>query len=157
MTPQEAAWQAATEASEVLAPETGLFAGVDTADFSRSVLSVLARATTRPDQVTEAWLQFGNAMLRAWPVAAARWFGSDLEPPVPLDAKDRRFADPTWEGNPAFFALRQAYLAARRLGEDLLTAGRGRRHGRPQGRSWSWASCSTRCPRPTSCSRTRPR
>src|SRR5262249_21670767 len=121
----EAAWQAATDASEVLAPETGLFAGVDTADFGRSVLSVLARATTRPDQVGEAWLQFGNAMLRAWPVAAARWLGSDLEPPVPLDAKDRRFADPTWDGNPAFFALRQAYLATRRLGEELLAAGEG--------------------------------
>jgi polyhydroxyalkanoate synthase len=125
VSPQEAAWQAATDASEVLAPETGLFGGVDTADFGRSVLSVLARATTRPDQVTEAWLEFGNAMARAWPVAAARWFGSDMEPPVPLDPKDRRFADPTWDGNPAFFALRQAYLAARRLGEELLAAGEG--------------------------------
>ena len=125
MSPREAAWDAATEASEVLAPETGLFARVDTADFGRSVLAVMARAATRPDQVAGAWLQFGTAMARTWPVAAARWFGSDLEPPVPLDAKDRRFADPTWDGNPAFFALRQAYLAARRLGEELLAAGEG--------------------------------
>ena len=125
MSPQEAAWQAGADASEVLAPETGLFAGVDPADFGRSVLAVLARAATRPADVTEAWLQFGTAMARTWPVAAARWLGSDLEPPVPVDAKDRRFADPTWNDNPGFFALRQAYLAARRLGEDLLAAGQG--------------------------------
>ena len=43
----------------------------------------------------------------------------------PFDARDRRFADPAWDANPGYFALRQAYLAARRLGEDLLAAGRG--------------------------------
>src|SRR6202035_4956010 len=48
-----------------------------------------------------------------------------VAPPVPFDAKDRRFADPAWEDNPGYFAVRQAYLAARRLSEDLLAAGRG--------------------------------
>jgi polyhydroxyalkanoate synthase len=59
------------------------------------------------------------------PVATARWLGSEAAPPVPVDARDRRFADPAWEDNPGYFALRQSYLAARRLGEDLLAAGRG--------------------------------
>jgi polyhydroxyalkanoate synthase len=44
---------------------------------------------------------------------------------VPPGEKDKRFADQAWDGNPGYFALRQAYLATRRLGEDLLAAGRG--------------------------------
>jgi polyhydroxyalkanoate synthase len=72
-----------------------------------------------------AWLRFGAAMSRVWPVAAARWLGADTPPPVPVDARDKRFADPAWDHNPGFFALRQAYLAARRLAGDLLTAGHG--------------------------------
>jgi polyhydroxyalkanoate synthase len=62
--------------------------------------------------------------MRIWPVATARWFGLDAEPPVPEPA-DKRFADRTWSGNPAFFALRQAYLAAVRLNRDVLEAGAG--------------------------------
>ncbi|HYU03269.1 MAG TPA: alpha/beta fold hydrolase, partial [Jatrophihabitantaceae bacterium] len=37
----------------------------------------------------------------------------------------RRFADPSWEHNPAYFALRQTYLAAKLLGDEILAAGRG--------------------------------
>ena len=44
---------------------------------------------------------------------------------MPPGEKDKRFADPAWEDNPGYFALRQAYLATTRLGEDLLAAGRG--------------------------------
>jgi polyhydroxyalkanoate synthase len=64
-------------------------------------------------------------MARAWPAAVARWLGPEQEPPVPVDDRDKRFADPAWGGNPGYFALRQAYLAARRLGEDLVAAGQG--------------------------------
>ena len=38
---------------------------------------------------------------------------------------DKRFADPTWTDNPAFFAIRQAHLATSRLVSDLLEAGSG--------------------------------
>jgi polyhydroxyalkanoate synthase len=40
-------------------------------------------------------------------------------------AKDKRFADPAWQDNPAFFAIGQAYLAAVQLADGLLAAGRG--------------------------------
>jgi polyhydroxyalkanoate synthase subunit PhaC len=122
---QEAARQAGRDACEVLAPESGLLARLDPADLGESVLSVLGRATARAAEIGTAWLRFGTALARTWPVAAARWLGSEVDPPVPVDARDRRFADPSWDGNPGYFALRQAYLAARRLGEELLAAGRG--------------------------------
>jgi polyhydroxyalkanoate synthase subunit PhaC len=121
----DAAWQAGADACETLAPEAGLLARLDPADFGQSVLSVLGRAALRPAEVAAAWARFGMVLAKAWPAATARWLGSTMAPPVPADPGDRRFADPSWDRNPAYFALRQGYLAARRLGEDLLTAGRG--------------------------------
>jgi polyhydroxyalkanoate synthase len=126
MSPQEGtAWQVGVDASEVLGPESSVFAQVDPVDFGSSLLSVLGRAAGHPDEVGSAWLRFGAAVAEAGPSAVARWLGSDREPPVPVDDRDKRFADPAWDGNPGWFALRQAYLAARRLGDDLLAAGRG--------------------------------
>jgi polyhydroxyalkanoate synthase subunit PhaC len=127
MSARETAWQAGADASEVLGPESSVFAQVDPMDFGSSVLSVLGRAAGRPDEVRDAWLRFATAMAEAWPAAVGHWLGEDGEPPVPVDDRDKRFADPAWDGNPGYFALRQAYLAARRLGEDLLAAGQGDR------------------------------
>jgi poly[(R)-3-hydroxyalkanoate] polymerase subunit PhaC len=127
MSARETAWQAGADASEVLGPESSVFAQVDPVDFGSSVLSVLGRASGRPDEVRDAWLRFATAMAEAWPAAVGHWLGEDGEPPVPVDDRDKRFADPAWDGNPGYFALRQAYLAARRLGEDLLAAGQGDR------------------------------
>jgi polyhydroxyalkanoate synthase subunit PhaC len=125
MNAQESAWQEGADAAEALAPETGLIAQLDPADFGGSLLSVMARAAGRPAEVAAAGLQFGTTLARIWPVATSRWLGSEVAPPVALDARDRRFADPAWDDNPGYFAVRQAYLAARRLSEDLLAAGRG--------------------------------
>jgi len=125
MSVEEPAWQSGTQASEILGPEMDLLARLDPADFGASLLAALARAAGRPVEVGGAWLRFGSAMARVWPVALARWAGADMPPPVPADEKDKRFADRAWGGNPAYFALRQAYLATREFGEDLLTAGRG--------------------------------
>jgi polyhydroxyalkanoate synthase subunit PhaC len=121
----DTAWQAGADACEALAPEADLLARLDPANFAESALSVLGRAALRPAEVAKAWARFGTALAKVWPAAAARWLGSAMAPPVPADPADRRFADPFWDHNPAYFALRQGYLAARLLGEDLLRAGRG--------------------------------
>src|SRR5260370_31105009 len=55
----------------------------------------------------------------------AHWMGADTPQPVPIPEGDKRFADRTWSDNPAFFAVRQAHLAASRLVSDLLEAGAG--------------------------------
>ena len=45
MSPQEGtAWQVGADASEVLGPESSVFAQLDPVDFGSSVLSVLGRA-----------------------------------------------------------------------------------------------------------------
>ena len=93
MSAQESAWQEGVAAAEALAPETDLVAQLDPADFGRSLLSVIARAAGRPAEVAAAGLQFGVTLARIWPVATSRWLGSEVAPPVPVDARDRRFAD----------------------------------------------------------------
>ena len=42
---------------------------------------------------------------------------------MPADPRDKRFTDPAWENNPAYWALRQAYLATRQYGLDMLRLG----------------------------------
>jgi polyhydroxyalkanoate synthase subunit PhaC len=125
MSAQEPAWPPGADASEALGPESGLLARLDPADFGESLLAVLARAAGRPAEVAGAALRYGAALASLGPVAAARWLGAGVPGPVPAGPGDRRFADPAWEHNPGFFALRQAYLATRRLGEETLAAGRG--------------------------------
>ncbi len=49
----------------------------------------------------------------------------EVRPPVRVPEGDKRFADPAWSENPAFFAVRQGYLVASQLVSDLLAAGAG--------------------------------
>src|SRR5262249_11565605 len=123
---EDTAWQAGAAASEVLGPEGGLFARIDPADLGRSTLAVLARAAWRPAEVSAAWQRFLTAMVQAGPAAIGRRGGpTSAEPGGRAEIADRRFADPAWTGNPAYFAMLQAYLATKRFADDLLTAGRG--------------------------------
>ncbi len=118
------AWQAAEAAAEALAPETGEFASLDSAGLGEAVRTVLLRAAGNPAGLASATMRFWTSMARIGPVAAARWLGAEAAPPVPAE-DDKRFADRTWADNPAFFALRQAYLAATQLSRDVLAAGAG--------------------------------
>src|ERR1700683_3975404 len=125
MTAQETAWQAAESAAAVLGPEAGMLASVDSAGLGEATLSVLQRAALQPAAVGTAALRFWTSMAMAGPVATARWLGMEAAPPVAVPDGDKRFADKTWSDNPAFFALRQGYLATSQLVSDLLDAGSG--------------------------------
>ena len=118
------AWQAAEAAADALAPGAGLFASLDSAGFGEALRGVLLRAAGNPAGLASAGLRFWASVARIGPVAAARWLGAEASPPVPA-GDDKRFADRTWAGNPAFFALWQGYLAAARLSRDVLAAGAG--------------------------------
>ena len=120
--PWDSPWNVADHAANVLGPESSVFeSDSDVADFGRS-LGRAAAADAHPLATAEASARFAADLARIPLVALARFAGADVPPPVPADADDRRFADPTWTENPAFFALRQAYLAAARLTEQLIDA-----------------------------------
>src|SRR5499427_9076581 len=118
---------AGEEAMAALAPEAGLFARLDPVNLTSSLLAVGLRATLNPVATATAFWQFGSALARIGPDAAGQWSagkGGEREQAGKL-AKDKRFADPAWQENPVFFAIGHAYLAAARLADDLLAAGRG--------------------------------
>ena len=125
MSTEETAWQAGESAASVLGPEADLFASADAAGLGASTLAVLRRAARKPGATGTAVLRYWTSLALAGPVAAARWLGVDAPPPVPVPAGDKRFADPAWTANPAFFAVRQAHMAASRLVTDVLAAGAG--------------------------------
>ena len=116
----ESAWQAAESAASVLAPDADVFGSVDGAGLGQATLSVLWRAARQPAATTAATMRFWSSVAMAGPVAAARWMGMKVAPPVPVPEGDKRFADRTWSDNPAFFAIRQGYLAASRLADTRI-------------------------------------
>jgi polyhydroxyalkanoate synthase len=122
------AWAAGEDAMAALAPEGSLFARLDPASFGGSLLAVGRRAAQNPYAATGAFWQFAAALARIAPEAAVRWAGrgtGEDGQAGTAGAKDKRFADPAWRENPAFFALGQAYRAAAKLTDDLLAAGHG--------------------------------
>jgi polyhydroxyalkanoate synthase len=120
------AWAAGEDAMAAVAPEGGLFATLDPVSFGSSLLAVARRAAQNPYAASGAFWQFAAALARIGPEAAGVWVHREdgQGEPGPL-AKDKRFADPAWRDNPAFFAIAQAYFAAMKLTGDLLAAGRG--------------------------------
>jgi len=125
MNTEDTARQAAESAAAALAPEADMLASLDAAGLGQSTQAVMQRAAGNPAAIASAWLRYGASLALAGPVATARWLGVDTPPPVPVPDRDKRFADPAWTDNPAFFAVRQAHLAASRLVSDLLAAGAG--------------------------------
>ena len=131
MSGPEKAWAEGEEAMAALAPEGGLFARLDPVSFGRSMMAVARRASLNQAVTAGAYWRLALALARIGPEAAARWSGRDGTaddagpPPGRTLAKDKRFADPAWRDNPAFFAIGQSYLAALQLADDLLAAGRG--------------------------------
>ena len=125
------AWAEGEEAVAAVAPEGGLFARLDPVSLGGSLLAVGRRAFQNPVGTANAYWRFALALARIAPEAAERWSGWDETAGEASGAagrtlaSDKRFADPAWHSNPAFFAVGQAYLAAVQLTDDLLAAGQG--------------------------------
>ena len=97
----------------------------DTAEFGKALAWALVRSAAHPVDLTAAAMKFAGSLARLRPDGVVRAFGSNDPSRTRSEPADRRFADPAWEGNPAFFALRETYLAACRLGQDVLAVGAG--------------------------------
>lgn len=101
-----------------------VLAKVDPVGWASATASVAAHAATSPFEVAHATAKFWSTSARIPRAAVAGLLGQTAEAPIEPDPKDRRFADPAWEQNPVFFAIRQLYLAACELGDDVLLAGK---------------------------------
>ncbi len=128
------AWAEGEEAMAAVAPEGGLFARLDPVSLGSSLLAVGRRACLNPAGAAGACWRFALSLAKIAPDAVMRWSGRDEAageaggagaPDGRTLAADKRFADPAWQDNPAFFAIGQAYLATVHLTDDLLAAGQG--------------------------------
>ena len=121
------AWAAGEDAMAAVAPESGLFAQLDPVSFGESLLAVARRAARNPYAAYGAFWRYASVMARIGPEAFVHWAGlnGDDGQQAQALAKDKRFADPAWRENPAFYAIGQAYFAGARLTDDLLAAGQG--------------------------------
>jgi polyhydroxyalkanoate synthase len=108
------------EAAQALAPEVPFFTDNDPALLGQALAAAARAAAQSPVATTSLAFQFGEKLLDVGGAAVNRMMGRDAAGPMPVNAKDKRFADPAWESNPAFWGLRQAYLAARQFGLDML-------------------------------------
>jgi polyhydroxyalkanoate synthase len=116
--------EVAERAASVLGPESDLFEDLDAAGFGEALARAVQASLAHPLVPAGAALRLAGDLARIPAVAATRWLGGAAEPPLAVDLKDRRFADPAWSASPAYFAVRQAYLAACRFARDLV-AGAG--------------------------------
>src|SRR2546423_8155748 len=105
--PDQPAWDVAERAANVLAPESDLFADLDMAGFGQA-LAAAARGAG-PAVAAGAAMRLAGGLARVPWVAVSRWLGSSAEPPVAVDAKDRRFPVPPGGGEPALSRTRQPY------------------------------------------------
>jgi polyhydroxyalkanoate synthase len=109
-----------TGAANSLAPEAPLFTDNDPALLGQALAAAIRAAGRDPAGGLSLTFQLGERLLKVGAAATNRLVGKPAEGPMPVDPKDKRFTDPAWEGNPAFWALRQGHLALRQYGLDML-------------------------------------
>jgi polyhydroxyalkanoate synthase len=110
----------AERAAGVLAPESSLVQDMDAAGFGDALLRAIRASVTNPTEPARAALRLATDLARIPFVVGAKAVGAEMEPPVAVDPKDRRFADPAWSGNPLFYGTRLTYLAACRWAREVV-------------------------------------
>ena len=116
----EALREVAERAASVLAPESDLFEDMDAAGFGEALTQALRSAVAHPVTPVKSALHLATDFAKIPLVAGARWLGREVDPPVEVDPKDRRFAAPAWTTNPAYYSLRMAYLSAARFAREVV-------------------------------------
>jgi polyhydroxyalkanoate synthase subunit PhaC len=120
---------AAEAATEVVATlrdlldREGLAAAVDPVGFGGALAEAGKALVRRPLPVARGVLGLAAGTGRAARAALMRGLGSHDAGPASLPEKDRRYADPSWLGNPYYFLLRQQHALfaeeLRRLSGEL--------------------------------------
>jgi polyhydroxyalkanoate synthase len=111
--PSEPPERAGEGAASALGPEAPLFTDSDPALFGKALAAAAVAAARHPLTGASLAMRLGTKLVTAGMGAGSRLWGTPATGPMPVDRKDKRFADPAWEDNPAFWAIRQAYLAWR--------------------------------------------
>jgi polyhydroxyalkanoate synthase subunit PhaC len=85
-----------------------LMGRLDPISLFPAVLRTSVAAASRPDRIASALTQTAADMLRATAAATVRAVGG-TSAYQPKHAKDKRFVDPAWSGNAAYWLVREIY------------------------------------------------
>ncbi|HEY8340319.1 MAG TPA: hypothetical protein VIK95_10645, partial [Egibacteraceae bacterium] len=98
---------AAAQAGEVLAPEASLLADTDAALLGRALQRATTALMRNPFAAARVTTTAAFRAMSAVAATASRMIGGSAAPPLTPPEGDKRFRDPAWDGNPAFFAVQQ--------------------------------------------------
>mgnify|MGYP001038512026 CR=1 FL=1 len=112
----------ATAALRDLLDPRGFAAAVDPVGFAGALGEAGRALVRRPLPVAKGLLGLTTGSARAAGTALLRGLGSHGAGPAALPEKDRRYADPAWDGNPYYFLMRQQHAL---FAEQLRTVAGG--------------------------------
>ena len=112
-------------AGDAVGPEAEILAAVDPLALGEAGAQLVVGLALNPLGALQAYGSYASGLVAATSAAAVRALGGGAPGPVEPGRKDKRFDDPTWQENPAYFWLQQSYLLFGRLAQDLVEAGAG--------------------------------
>ena len=89
-------------------------------DAVRSLGKVAEYWLKDPARALEAQTAISTKFIDLWGNTLRRMTGEHVEPVVPHDARDKRFADPQWRESPVFDFIRQAYTLTVDWANDMV-------------------------------------
>jgi polyhydroxyalkanoate synthase len=93
---------------------------VDPAALMRELLITAGLTLTNPVGVAAANVRLASGLAAAFRAATQRALGRETHGPIAVARGDRRFSDPAFQDNPAYFLLAQQYLLFSKLVNELL-------------------------------------
>lgn len=120
--PQRKQRKQSTSPESFVAKARNFLDQLDATGLGRSLLAEAAGLVRSPVASTAACKRFVLGELSAAGASLARLTGATNEGPVPMPAKDRRFADRAWAENGLYFGLLQGHLLRERLALELVEA-----------------------------------
>ena len=92
---------------------------LDSASLMPAMMRTALSLAAQPAVLMSAGAHYATDLMRAWTAATARAWGLDRPGPIEPD-RDKRFGDPAWTDNAAFWFLRQQYLLWDRMMTSLV-------------------------------------
>jgi len=107
---------------DAVQPEAKLLTNVDPLGFADALLDVGTTLVGSPGRALAVTQRAATDLWAAGLGAALAAAGLPARPVVAPEKRDRRFKDPAWQRDPAYYALGQAYLIWARWCMDLVAA-----------------------------------
>ncbi len=97
--------------------------GSEIAEAGKALGKVAEYWLSDPARTLQAQTALTSGFLTLWGNTLRRMSGEQVEPLVPADPRDKRFADPQWQESPIFDFIRQAYSLTVDWANNLVVNG----------------------------------